>query len=88
MKHAMIVTALFCSLFLPSWSGWGAEDAAQWRQADDRFSMGAIRPQRGCVAGEQIAPVQWQAVEQTDQGAARPVDVAAVMHKEHMSARG
>ena len=66
MKHAMIVTALLCSLFLPSWDGWSAEDVAQWKQAGDRFSMDAIRPQRGWVPGEQIVPSQWQAVEQTD----------------------
>ena len=63
MKHATIVTALLRSLFLPSWDGWSAEDVAQWKRADDRLSIGAIRPQRGWVAGEQIVPSQWQAVE-------------------------
>ena len=66
MKHAMIVTALLCSLFLPSRAGSSAEDVAQWKRAGDRFSIGAIRPQRGWVAEEQIAPIQWQAAEQTD----------------------
>jgi hypothetical protein len=65
MNRKWLIGLLFCFFPILTGPGWCEEDVAQWKQADEHFSIDAIRPQCGW-AEERVDPGRWKPVEQPD----------------------
>jgi hypothetical protein len=65
MSRNRLIALLFCFFPISTGPGWCEENMAQWKQADEHFSIDAIRPQCGW-AEERVDPGQWKPAEQPD----------------------
>jgi hypothetical protein len=63
MNRNRLIGLLYCLLLIPTHPGWCEEGVTQWREADEHFSIDAIRPQCGWV-DVTVDPGRWKSVKQ------------------------